>query len=197
MPLTLAEGCVIDGRAMLEQRGIVKIAYSNREADMQVLDIISSKLDIAQRVLRDLVSNYYSMDDTARIERANLVLDNVNSYLQIEQNILLPYIEGAEGNADILARLCEVQNRIDALLEKAVMVHVDEPDHQFYYSMEALQDLLRQAEQVDREVLFPWVRTYLVDADQPRMLDHLKEQTAHETPGSLEWQHAMFREKLK
>jgi hypothetical protein len=176
---------------------IVKIAYRNQEADMEVLDIISSKLDVAQRVLRDLVSNYYSMDDTARIERANIVLDNVNSYLQIEQNILLPYIEGSEEHVDIFARVCEVQNKIDNLLEKAVMVHVDEPDHQFYYSMEALQKLLSQAEQADREALFPWVRTYLTDADQPRMLDHLKAQTAHETPGSLEWQHAMFRERLK
>lgn len=160
---------------------------------MQVLDVINSKMEIAQRFLRDLVVNYDQLDDTARIERANIGLGNVQSYLQIEQNLLFPLIERTGEDTDILARACRIQNQMDDVLERSVMVHVDEPDHEFYHGMERLLNLLEQAAEVDREFIFPWAKEHLTEEEQFSMLTNLQEQTAQETLGSLEWQQAMFR----
>lgn len=160
---------------------------------MEILEIISSKLETAQHFLDDLLKNYERLDDTPRIEKANIIFENISSYLQIEQNLLLPYIEATGEHNDILARACAVQNRLDDELEKVVMVHVDEPDRQFYHGLHTIAHLLEAAKQVDHEAIFPWAHMYLSEVDHFTLLNHIKEQTAHETVGPLQWQKAMFR----
>ncbi|HEY9745246.1 MAG TPA: hypothetical protein V6C99_03400 [Oculatellaceae cyanobacterium] len=162
---------------------------------MEVLEIISSKMEMAQHFLDDLLSNYDRLDDTARIDRANVVFDNITSYLQIEQNLLFPYIRKTGEHDDILEQALAVHDRIDEEMEKSVMVHVDEPDHQFYHGLDTIRGLLERAKRIDQEMIFPWARVYLSEEDHYALLNPLKEQTAHETVAPLAWQQAMFREK--
>lgn len=164
---------------------------------MEILEVIRTKMDMAQHVLRDLIKTYPYIDDTARIEKANLAFDNVQSYLQIEQNLLFPYIRKTGEHDDILDRAQAIQDRIDELLEKAVMVHVDEPDNQFYYSLDALLGLMEQAERVDNEAIFPWARVYLTEADHYTLITRVKDETLHETVAPMAWQKTMFRQRKK
>jgi hypothetical protein len=162
---------------------------------MEIIEIISSKLETAQHFLDDLLKNYDRLEDTPRIEKANIIFENISSYLQIEQNLLFPFIKASKEHDDILARACVIQNRIDEELEKTVMVHVDEPDGQFYHGLQALSRLLDEAKRVDHEAIYPWSRVYLSETDHFSMLNHLKEETAHETVGPLKWQKTMFWNK--
>lgn len=152
---------------------------------MEILEIIQAKRSTAMRYLRDLLDNYGRLDDSDRMDKANMALDNISSYLQIQQNLLFPFIEKTGEHDDIMARSCEVQNRIDEVLEKAVMVHVDEPGNVFYHDMNVLFHLLEQAEQIDRDAIFPWARVYLTKQDDMTLLNQLRVETAHESQPKL------------
>jgi hypothetical protein len=181
---------------MAKAQHISKIGLVTREeGPMEILEIISSKLETAQYFLDDLLKNYERLEDTPRIEKANIIFENITSYLQIEQNLLFPFIKASREHDDILDRAQAIHDRIDEEMEKTVMVHVDEPDHQFYHGLGALARLLDEAKRVDHEAIFPWSRVYLSETDHISLLNHLKEQTAHETVGPLKWQKTMFWNK--
>ena len=148
---------------------------------MEVLDIIAAKRNLARRVQQDLVNNFKSLEDAERLEKSNLILDEVNSYLQIKENLLFPFIERQNKYEDMIARICAVHSDIEALTEHAIMMHVDEPSGEYWKDMIKLGDLLDRAQKTDEELLFPWAKAHLSDEDQYYIATHLKEQMTHES----------------
>lgn len=148
---------------------------------MEILDVISAKLNLAQRVARELVDNYKMMEDAERLEKANTILDQVNSYLQIEGNLIFPFIRKNGECDDLLERARNVHQEIETLTEHAIMMHVDEPSGEFYNDMRRLIDLLDVARKTDQQAIFPWANAYLSEEDQLYVASKMKNQMTHES----------------
>ena len=148
---------------------------------MEVLDLIAAKRNLARRVLDEFITGYMAIDDTERLEKSNTILDEVNSYLQIEGNLIFPFIRKRGGYDEVIDRARAVHSKIEDVTEHAIMMHVDEPSGEYFNDMARLAEYLDQAKKVDEETIFPWARKYLSDADQLLIAKHLKEQMAHES----------------
>jgi hypothetical protein len=148
---------------------------------MEVLEIIAAKRNLARRVQQDLVDNFRKMEDAQRLEKSNTILDEVNSYLQIEENLIFPFIRRQGRQEDLIERVRLIHQEIETLTEHAIMMHVDEPSGEYWKDMIALGELLDRAKQADEDILFPWAKAYLSDEDQYYIATHLKEQMTHES----------------
>lgn len=148
---------------------------------MEVLDVVSAKLHLAQRVLKDLVDNFKKLEDAERLEKSNTILDEVNSYLQIEENLFIPFMRQKGNFDDLIERIQVVHEELDNLTEHAIMMHVDEPSGEYWKDMARLANVLDRADRMDQEVLFPWARVYLTEEDQYHIATNLKNQMVEES----------------
>ncbi len=167
------------GRCMTGDRTLECLYSPGGKVDMKVQDILSTKLGQARRTLNELVQGYDGMDDTERLEKSNTILDEVNGYLKIQQNLVFPYIEKTGRYLDLMMRACDVYDEIDAIVGSVVMIHVDEPERRYYNCMVYLAQLLERAERVDREAIFPWMDTYLTDEEQEYIVRNVRTQMTH------------------
>lgn len=134
---------------------------------MQILDFVSDKLNFAMSVLDDLIANYDGMEDAERMEKSNTIFDNLRSYLRIEENLLMPCLERRKNEyTDLLEPIHLVHERINYVLEHAIMIHVDEPNHEYYNRMVQLRKLMEDARRNDQERLFPWLNQYLSESER-------------------------------
>jgi hypothetical protein len=166
------------------RRGIqgAKIALQPMGRDnMEILNVIAAKLNLAERVLEDLTANYRHLDDATRLEKANTILDEINSYLQIEENLLFPFMQRNGEYDDLLAKARAVHEQIEDLTEYAIMMHVDEPSGEFWKNMVKLKDLIVLARRADEEMIFPWAKVYLSERDQYYIATNMKNQMTHES----------------
>jgi hypothetical protein len=148
---------------------------------MEVLNVLAAKRNLARRVLTDLVDNYKVLEDDERLEKSNTILDEVNSYLQIEENLFFPYIHKTGEHEDLLARIKAVHERIEEVAEHAIMMHVDEPSGEYYHRLVNLIELLDLAKRADEEILFPWAEAYLKEEEQYYIASHMKNQMIQES----------------
>jgi len=148
---------------------------------MEVLDVVAGKRNLARMVLKDLITHYKQLDDTVRLEKANTILDSVNSYLQIEENLFFPFMKKTGEHDDLVIRIKDVHDRIDEVAEHAIMMHVDEPSGEFFHAVSNLAGLLDMAQRNDEDILFPWCNAYLTEEDQYYIATHLKNQMTQES----------------
>jgi hypothetical protein len=148
---------------------------------MEILQVISAKLHLARRVVQDLTDNFKRLEDAERLEKSNTILDEVNSYLQIEENLIIPLMRRKGNYDDLIERIQTVHAEIDKLTEHAIMMHVDEPSGEYWKDMARLADLLDLADRTDHEVLFPWARVYLTEEDQYHIATNMKNQMVEES----------------
>lgn len=141
---------------------------------MEVLELLHAKLGIARRILRELVANYDNLSDNARQSASIEVLDDVNSYLQVKENLIFPYMAKNGEATDLMARSRAVDEQLEDITEHAIHMHVDETD--YYERLVTLLDLMDLAERTDQETIFPWARQYLNERDQLFIATHLKGQ---------------------
>lgn len=147
----------------------------------EVIELLRVKLGIARRVLADLVGNYQRLNDDQRMEKSNIVLDQVNSYMQIEQNLLFPLMARTGDYRNVMERTRDIHDRIDSIVEKATMMHVDEPSFEYYDDMARLLGLLDALAENDNRGIFPWANAHLTDEDSYTLITRLKDETAHES----------------
>jgi hypothetical protein len=147
----------------------------------EVMELLRAKLGIARRVLADLVQHYQQLNDDQRLEKSNIVLDQINSYMQIEQNLLFPLMARTGDYRHVMERTRDIHGRIDAIIEKATMMHVDEPSFEYYDDMARLLGLLDALADNDNRGIFPWAAAHLTDEDSYHLITHLKDETAHES----------------
>ena len=148
---------------------------------MELLQVLAAKRNLARRVIQDLMENYQKLNDDQRLEKSSTILDEVNSYLQIEQNLFFPYIHKTGEHEDLIARMLALHERIEEVSEHAIMMHVDEPHGEYYYQVVNLGSLLDLAQRNDEEILFPWVEAYLTEDEQYYIASHMKNEMMHES----------------
>jgi hypothetical protein len=148
---------------------------------MEVLELMHAKLSMARRVLKDFIRHYEGMEDAPRLEKSNLIMDEVNSYLKIEENLVFPFIRRTGRHQDIIDRVRAVHEQIEYVTEHAIMIHVDEPGGEYYNFMVQLDNLLDLAAKLDEELVYPWARVHLSNEDQLYIATHLKGQMTHES----------------
>ncbi len=146
---------------------------------MEIINFLHSKINSARRVLRELTQDYMKLDDNQRLEKSNTIMDEVNSYLQIKENLIFPYIRKTGRHNDLIERSLAVDNEIDRITELSIMMHVDEPSGEYYHNMVLLLKLLDRAEHTDSESIFPWMKEYLSEDDQHYIHTHLNNQMTH------------------
>ncbi|WP_303674530.1 hypothetical protein [Vampirovibrio chlorellavorus] len=151
---------------------------------MEITSVLNSKLNIAHRVLSELIQDYSRLDDTQRMEKSNTIMDEIYSYVQIKENLLFPFIQEKGLYNDLIARSAAVDQDINRIIELSIMMHVDEPSGEYYHNMITLRDLLEKVERVDGESVFAWIREYLTEEDQYYITSHLKNQMTHESVSS-------------
>ena len=147
----------------------------------EVMELLRAKLSIARRVLADLVQHYQQLDDDQRLEKSNIVLDQVNSYLQIERNLIFPMMEKTGSYQHVMDRTCDIHGRIEGIIERATMMHVDEPSFEYYDDMAGLLGLLDALADNDNRGIFAWANAHLTEEDSYYLITHLKDETAHES----------------
>ena len=151
---------------------------------MEAIRALQSKARDALEVLNELTHAYGGMDDTLRIEKSNFILDDINSYLQIKGNLLLPSVRRAnvQGETEALLQEAEaVDSAIKNLIEHILQLHVDEPGGEYYNDLLRLSKLVAQASQADETRLLPWLEAHLNATEQARLDKHLKAQMTHES----------------
>jgi len=148
---------------------------------MEILEVIHGKLNLARRVLHELIDNYKHLEDTPRLEKTTTIMDAINSYLQLEENLIFPYIRKTGEHDDLIDRAKSVHEQIENIIEHTINIHVDEPSGEYYDNLVRLLTLLEQAAKVDEDAIIPWARVYLSSTDQEYIARHLKEQMTHES----------------
>lgn len=148
---------------------------------MQVLDFLHGKLARARKVLRELIDHYEGMENSERMGKSTTIMDAINSYLQIKENLILPYMINAGQYRDLVEKVCAVHGDIENITERSIMIHVDEHGGDFYNNMVRLDALLAEAERTDKEILFPWCEVHLKEEDQRYIAEHLADQMTQES----------------
>lgn len=148
---------------------------------MEIISLLHSKLNLARRVLKELTQDYMKLDDTQRLDKSNTIMDEINSYLQIKENLVFPFIRKKGLHDDLIDRSVQLDQEIERLIELSIMMHVDEPSGEYYHNMVNLLHLLTHLERVDSESIFPWMKEYLSEEDQHYIATHLKNQMVHES----------------
>ncbi len=149
---------------------------------MEVIDFVKSKLNFAILVLDDFIIRYGEMGDDERLEKSDTIFDNVRTYLRVEENMLLPALRRQETlYQDIIEEVHLVHEQINYVLEHTIMIHVDEPQHEYYNRMVQLRALLGKATELDHTRLFPWLDQYLDATERSQMGSKLDVQTTHES----------------
>lgn len=148
---------------------------------MDILEFMESKLDRARRTLAKFIAEYDRMEDSDRMGRSTAILDEVNSYLQIEENLLFPFIRKTGKHEDLIARSRETHSEINDIIEHTIHMHVDEAGGEFYDNLVRLSRALDNAHRVDQEAILPWAKVYLKEEDHEYIASHLKEQMVHES----------------
>lgn len=147
---------------------------------MEILAVVQAKRNLAEQVLRDLIANYKALNDTVRLEKSNTIQDEINSYLQIEENLFFSYVRKA-GDEAILPPIKAVHDEIEMISEHSIMMHVDEPSGEYYQDMLRLIEAIEKAKRNDDEILFPWAEKNLSEADQYEIATQFKNQMVHES----------------
>lgn len=148
---------------------------------MQVLHVLHGKINLARLVLRELINEYQRLDDTQRLEKSNTIMDEVNSYLQIKENLIFPFIRHKGNYDDLIQHSAAIDAEVERISELSIMMHVDEPSGEYYHNMVLLLGLLDKLERVDSESIFQWLKEYMAPEEEHYILTHLKNQMIQES----------------
>jgi hypothetical protein len=147
----------------------------------EIRDLLQRKLDIAREQLNGLIQEYMNLNDDARLEKTNFAFDQITSYIQIERNLLFPVIHKRERGNDLIDPSIAIHEDMNQIMERAVMLHVDEPDFTFYDNLTGLLALLNKLADLDQQSVWPWLEKNLTEEDTATIIPRLQDQTIHES----------------
>ncbi len=146
-----------------------------------IINLVQSKINGAQDMLDDLIHNYADVPDTKRLDTTNLVMNQVHSYIHIVANLLLPRVDANGRNGDIVARNRTIIDDIEQLSEHMLMMHVDEPDNEFFNDLKKLADRLARAKRTVVDTIVPWAESNLTEEESQALMTQVGDQMSHET----------------
>jgi len=140
----------------------------------QLLEVFDVKNNQLLPMLEDLIHRYPQINDPERMDLAKKILNTINQLMEWEESF---FCENDDIRAVIpspLAELHRSQERLSEVVEKMIMVHVDEPDATFLDALKDLHRLLEEHYQVIRGSFIPSLeKTY-----DPEKLHQLEKQVS-------------------
>jgi hypothetical protein len=144
----------------------------------QVSEYLETRLSMVQKELLSLVQGYQEFNDDVRMEKSKSVFYQIESYLQLKKVVILPLVQTDQSqNALFVSSIAtkELEDGIGKLIENTTMLHVDEPDLEFYNNLCALQERVNTMREQDQKNILPWLETHLSMEQAASLMPRLKE----------------------
>jgi len=143
-------------------------------------DYLKARLTFAQKELKSVIELYDGLNDDVRMSNSKKIFYEILGYIQIQSVIIFPLMEKDTTTVESITRSKELHQSIRDTIEKATMLHVDEPDHEYLNRLRALDLLVNSLVEHDNEMLLPWMDTHLTIEDVARLMPRLKENAMQE-----------------
>lgn len=148
---------------------------------MNVLEFMSEKGAHATRELQELVASYDLLENQTLIQKSSEAFDHLRSYLQIEENLVLPMLKNLTGLAYPLQYAKTVFDEMEYIMEHGIMMHVDEPSLEYKHHLVDLLELLKQYRGYEEQEVLPLARAQFSPEVMASLQEHLYAQTNHES----------------
>lgn len=148
---------------------------------MDIFDYLNERRAHCIRILRRMVDHYDKMENVKHIDQSHHAFDELMTYLKVEENLLYPKIIAKPQLKEALTYTHNLHGEMENILEKSVMIHVDEPSYEYRNNMEQLLVLLEKEDRYDRAELYPKAREVLTEKDYEDIDEHLGSAQDHVT----------------
>src|SRR6478609_2794157 len=146
----------------------------------EACDYLKARLTFAQKELKSVIELYDSLNDDIRMSNSKKIFYEILGYVQIQTVIIFPMMEKDSTNLESVQRSKELHQSIRDTIEKATMLHVDEPDHEYLNRLRALDLLVDSLVQHDQGTVLQWMDANLTVEDVARLMPRLKENAMQE-----------------
>ena len=144
-------------------------------------DYLKARLTFAHKELKSVIELYDTMNDDVRMSNSKKIFYEILGYIQIQTVIIFPLMEKDTTTVESITRSRELHQSIRDTIEKATMLHVDEPDHEYLNRLRALDLLVNSLVQHDNGTLLQWMESHLTVEDVARLMPRLKENAMQES----------------
>lgn len=152
-----------------------------------IFTFLIDKRQAASIVLRDIIAKYENVEVQNRgdrMERASIAFDQVRTYIKLLENQVFPSLERYDISnrlKDAVLQSRDVHDRLERMLEKTIMIHVDEPFYEFRDNLVDMMSLLTRDEQLCDEIIFVEAMHVLTPQHIEELGEHIEDETHHET----------------
>jgi hypothetical protein len=143
-------------------------------------DYLKARITFAQKELKSVIQLYDTMNDDVRMSNSKKIFYEILGYIQIQSVIIFPLMEKDTTTVESITRSKELHESIRDTIEKATMLHVDEPDHEYLNRLRALDLLVNSLVEHDQGTLVQWMDAHLTVEDVARLMPRLKENAMQE-----------------
>jgi hypothetical protein len=128
---------------------------------MALFDNLLQENAMIKTTLYRFIADYEHLHDEERFNQISEVLDLLNHSMELKLNTVFPMIRK---NPDFQTDLRDSMHRYDDLkdvMEKMVMIHVDEPHKQFKERAEQMLALVEEQTRLEENSMFPRMEEHL------------------------------------
>ena|GEM_PF-2766460 len=146
----------------------------------EACDYLKARLTLAQKELKSVIQVYDDINDDVRMSNSKRIFYEILSYIQIQNVIIFPLMGKDTRSAESIQRSQELHQSIRDCIDRATMLHVDEPDHEYLNRLRALELLVDSLVHHDEGTLLQWMDANLTVEDVARLMPRLKENAMQE-----------------
>jgi hypothetical protein len=152
---------------------------------MRLTSFLNELLQTANQKLGKMIDTFDAQSNVKLIEESRQIFDDIRLYVKIKENQIFPRIRHIEGYDQRMAEASEIHENIFYMMEKLVMIHVDEPYHEYREKLEFLKGYIDELTVYDQNTVFPMVRDLLSDEECDDIIEGIRGEQTHEARASL------------
>lgn len=155
---------------------------------MELIQYLKNLVEKTNEKLGRIIAKHDDMTNIKRIDESRQVFDDLELYLQLKHNQIFPRLETVKIDATSRQQVeesLEIDNNIEYMLEKLVMIHVDDPYHEYRQKLEKLKEYVDMVEAFDKTNLYPLIRSNLTDLECDDVVNHIRDEQLHAAKASV------------
>ncbi len=155
---------------------------------MELIEYLKYLIEKTNEKLTRLITKYDDMSNIKLIDASRQVFDDLNLYIQLKHNQVLPRLEAVKIDGTSRKQVqesLEIDACIGYMLEKLQMIHVDEPWHEYREKLKKLKEYVDQVEAFDKSSFYPLIRDNLTNEECDDVIDRIRDEQTHEAKASV------------
>lgn len=120
---------------------------------MELTSYLENQYRSLRELMRGFLDSYNELHNPVRMKAISRVLDLIQEINHFDMTLIYPKAMIFPELVQTVKRATAEQQVMMALVEKTVLIHVDEPHHEFSHRIEQFQRKMRSLEEKDQEIL--------------------------------------------